>query len=86
MSEVFATYYTAKSIADLSALVFEQSKKGNFERLNEAHILTSATKALLSYDVLRGAEIVRRACGGHGFHMYSGIIGAQWEYSPVFTL
>ena len=66
--------------------MFEQAKQGRFDRLNEAHILTSATKAILSLDVLRGAEIVRRSAGGHGFHAYNGIIPIQLEATPLFTL
>jgi len=29
---------------------------------------------------------LRRAAGGHGFHMYNGVVGIMQEFSPVFTL
>jgi hypothetical protein len=31
-------------------------------------------------------EILRKAAGGHGFHMYNGVIGFMQENSPSFTL
>jgi hypothetical protein len=39
---------------DLGNFVFSESKQGRFDRLKEAHIITSATKAIISYDVLKG--------------------------------
>jgi hypothetical protein len=66
--------------------VFQESKKGNFKRLNEAHVITSGIKAILSYEMLRGAEILRRSAGGHGFHAYSGMVALLTENTSTFTL
>lgn len=77
IADAYASKLIAKFVNDLGFFVFEQSKKNNFQRLNEAHILTSGIKAVLSYDVLRGAEILRRSAGGHGFHFYNGMIAIQ---------
>lgn len=52
---------------------YEAKEKGVFDRLNEAHSLTSGVKAIFTADSLRGIEILRRAAGGHGFSMYSGL-------------
>ena len=40
----------------------------------------------MSMEVLNNAEVARRSAGGHGFHMYSGMIGNQHELSPLYTL
>ena len=85
IAESVAAFITARKIGELSIFVFEQAQQGKFERLNEAHLLTSATKAILSSDMLRGAEIVRRSCGGHGFHLYNGIIPNQLEANTFYT-
>ena len=31
----------------------------------------------MSMEVNNNAEVARRSAGGHGFHMYSGMIGSQ---------
>ncbi len=77
IGECYAFVFTAKAINELSAFVYSQAKKGNFDRLNEAHVLTSATKAYLTYEGLNNSEIARRSAGGHGFHLYNGMIGVQ---------
>lgn len=55
IAESVTAFITARKIGELGEYVFEQAKQGRFDRLNEAHILTSATKAILSLDALRGA-------------------------------
>lgn len=78
--------FTCKSINELSDSIFQEASKGRFDRLNEAHILTSATKAYITFEALNNAEVARRSAGGHGFHMYSGMVGAQHEMSTFVTL
>lgn len=41
--------------------------------LAEVHLLTSGLKAVLSWNVVAGMEESRKALGGHGFSIYSGI-------------
>lgn len=41
--------------------------------LAEVHLLTSGLKAVLSWNVVAGMEEARKALGGHGFSIYSGI-------------
>lgn len=41
--------------------------------LAEVHLLTSGLKAVLSWNVVQGMEESRKALGGHGFSIYSGI-------------
>lgn len=74
------------SIRDISKEVFYDAKnKGKFERLNEAHSLTSGLKAIFTTDTLAGIEILRRSMGGHGFSSYSGLPGIIGELSPTPT-
>jgi acyl-CoA oxidase len=66
--------------------VFNDAKhKGVFDRLNEAHAVTSGAKAILTNEALRGMEILRRAAGGHGFLMASGLPGVIQEFAPTPT-
>lgn len=41
--------------------------------LDEVHLITSGMKAVLSWNVVAGMEESRKALGGHGFSIYSGI-------------
>jgi acyl-CoA oxidase len=86
IGEVYACIATAKAIKELSDFVYSEAKEGRFTRLNEAHTLTSAAKAYLSCEVQNNIEVARRSAGGHGFHLYSGMIGVQQELSPIVTL
>ena len=66
--------------------VFDDAKtRGIFDKLNEAHAVTSGAKAILTSDGLRGMEILRRAAGGHGFLMASGLPGVIQEFAPTPT-
>lgn len=53
--------------------MFDEAQNDKFDNLNEAHALTSSAKTIFTNDILRGLEILRRAAGGHGFLMYSGL-------------
>ena len=86
VGEVFTYVFTSRAIDDLAAFVYAEAKQGRFDRLNEAHTLTSATKALITFEALNNSEVARRAAGGHGFHMYNGMVGAQHEISTCVTL
>lgn len=55
IGEVYAFLFTSNNIKSLAKFVYEEARKSKFERLNEAHILTSATKAYMSMEVLNNA-------------------------------
>lgn len=54
ISEAYATLFALKSIGKLSVNILDQAKEGNFKNLNEAHVLTSAVKAICTKDGLQG--------------------------------
>lgn len=60
--------------------------KDDFSTLNEMHIVVSGAKATWTESTLHWLEICRLACGGHGFHHYSGIPGMIQEWKPMVTL
>lgn len=77
IGEVFALLFTAKKITEFTNFVFQEAGKGRFDRLNEGHILASASKAYITYEALNNSEVARRSAGGHGFHLYSGLVTTQ---------
>lgn len=52
--ESYAYLFTSQQIRDICTSVYQDAKNGKFTRLNEAHILASATKAIISNDCLKG--------------------------------
>ena len=86
IAEVFAFLFAVNNTNELSQRVVAEAKRGEFGSLNEAHVVTSAIKSNCTKDALRGADIMRRAAGGHGFHMFSALPSIQLELTPNYTL
>lgn len=85
IAEVFANLFSFKTIYEIAQSVIADANRNVFDRLQEAHIITSSVKAISTKDGLKGIEILRRAGGGHGYSYYSGIPGLQTELMPTFT-
>lgn len=85
IAESFAILFSFKTMLEISNEVLDSAARNVFDRLQEAHIITSSIKALSTRDGLRGLEILRRAGGGHAFSNYSGIPMLQNELTPAYT-
>lgn len=77
IADVFAIMFATKSIMAVADTVLEDTKQGKFDKLNEAHVITSSIKAVCTKDGINGMEMLRRAAGGHGYSSYSGIPSLQ---------
>lgn len=53
--------------------------------LNSLHALISGLKAHFTTSTCEGLELLRSACGGHGYLNYSGLPQIMTEYSPTAT-
>lgn len=51
----------------------------------ETHARLCYGKSYFSDVVMRGMDICRRACGGHGYSHYSGLPALLIEYTPNIT-
>ena len=65
--------------------VINDAKNGVFTNLNETHAISSGLKAIFTWDTMAALQVLRRACGGHGFLQYSGLPGLLSEASPATT-
>lgn len=77
IAEVFAHLFSFKTIYEMANTVLKEANQNVFDKLQEAHIITSSVKAIATKDGLKGLEILRRAGGGHGYSSYSGMTGLQ---------
>uniref|UniRef100_A0A4W3GYY7 Acyl-coenzyme A oxidase n=1 Tax=Callorhinchus milii TaxID=7868 RepID=A0A4W3GYY7_CALMI len=74
LATVFAFHFMASSFEAFCNQVKVQIKsKGDFSSLPELHALSAGLKALLSDVCSAGVETCRRACGGHGYSLLSGL-------------
>ncbi|XP_069795681.1 peroxisomal acyl-coenzyme A oxidase 2-like isoform X2 [Narcine bancroftii] len=74
LATVFAFHFMASSLEAFCKQVNSQIQtKGNISSLPELHALSAGLKALLSGTCSAGVETCRRACGGHGYSMFSGL-------------
>lgn len=70
---------------DTYAQMMSNAKNGDFNLLNETHIITSSLKAATTMIASDGIEACRKACGGHGFLTASGLPGHLTNYAPQPT-
>lgn len=73
LSTAYAFHFLGPYLHDVYKQVHHEIKSGNFQSLPELHALTAGLKALLTEYSCAGVEVCRRACGGHGFSMLSGL-------------
>ena len=73
--------------------VQDQMESGqNFQRLPELHALACGLKALVTQEVAEAIDVLRRACGGHGFMASSnlprlwGLVTAACTYEGENTV
>ena len=85
LAQTYANFFATKTINDFSNAVLEDAKKHIFTKLNEAHVTTSAVKAITTRDGLNGIQTLRKAGGGHAFSSYSGLPNLQLEIMPTYT-
>ncbi|XP_067907728.1 peroxisomal acyl-coenzyme A oxidase 2-like isoform X2 [Heterodontus francisci] len=74
LATTFAFHFMASTLEAFCNQVKVQIKtKGKDSLLSELHALTAGMKALISDTCSAGVEVCRRACGGHGYSMLSGL-------------
>ncbi|XP_073430228.1 peroxisomal acyl-coenzyme A oxidase 2-like isoform X1 [Dendrobates tinctorius] len=69
----YSIHFTGKYVAKFFNDVSGKIRKENFSLLPELHALTAGMKAFATEMCSNGVEICRKACGGHGYSLYSGI-------------
>nr|XP_056708403.1 peroxisomal acyl-coenzyme A oxidase 2 [Euleptes europaea] len=72
-----ATAYAFHFVCDYLQEVFDrgyaETKEGKFDLLPELHALASGIKVIATGYSSAGVEACRRACGGHGYSLLSGL-------------
>ena len=85
LAQAFALHYMGKQMFNLYEANMKAMSKGNFELLADLHAGSSGLKSLATTMASAAIETCRRACGGHGFSMFSGLAHAYQDYLPEVT-
>ncbi|KAJ8020869.1 Peroxisomal acyl-coenzyme A oxidase 1 [Holothuria leucospilota] len=62
-----------------------QAKEGNYSSLPELHSTTAGLKAFATQRACEGLEVLRMACGGHGYSSASAFPEIYGTFSPTCT-
>ncbi|KAF6098419.1 acyl-CoA oxidase 2 [Phyllostomus discolor] len=73
LATAYAFHFVASSLLDFFQRSYSAILDRDFSHLPELHALSSGIKAMISDFCTQGAELCRRACGGHGYSQLSGL-------------
>ncbi|KAM0750790.1 acyl-CoA oxidase [Meredithblackwellia eburnea MCA 4105] len=83
--QAFACHFTGKEMFRLYELNQEQMGDGDFSLLADVHASSSGLKSLTTIMASQAIEDCRRACGGHGYSLASGLASFYSDYLPQVT-
>ncbi|XP_056380450.1 peroxisomal acyl-coenzyme A oxidase 2 isoform X4 [Hyla sarda] len=69
----YSISFMAKYLEKFYKDSYSEIRKENFNSLPELHALASGIKAFATEICSNGVEVCRKACGGHGYSLYSGL-------------
>ncbi|XP_018417949.1 PREDICTED: peroxisomal acyl-coenzyme A oxidase 2 [Nanorana parkeri] len=73
LATCYSIHFMATYVAAVYNKVFKEIRVENFSSLAELHAITSGIKAFATEICSNGVEVCRKACGGHGYSLYSGL-------------
>ena len=93
LAMAFSFHFAGQTLWNAYNEVQDQMESGhNFERLPELHATACGLKALVTHEAAEAIDVVRRACGGHGFMSASnlprlwGLVTASCTYEGENTV
>ncbi|RCI02106.1 hypothetical protein CU098_011478, partial [Rhizopus stolonifer] len=85
VASAYACFFTGREMIRLYDLNQEAMQQGNFNLLADLHASSSGLKSLTTTMAIDAIEDCRRACGGHGYSMFSGLGQFYQDYLPNVT-
>lgn len=83
--QAFALHYTGKAMMDAYEASQSALEEGDFSLLADVHASSSGLKSLSTIMASNAIEECRRACGGHGYSLSSGLASLYADYLPQVT-
>ncbi|XP_078517631.1 peroxisomal acyl-coenzyme A oxidase 2 [Lissotriton helveticus] len=73
LAVAYASHFVSEYLQNVYSAVYDEIKMGKFESLPELHAIAAGLKALVTEYCTAGIEVCRKACGGHGYSLLSGL-------------
>ncbi|KAL8212789.1 UNVERIFIED_CONTAM: hypothetical protein K2H54_058684 [Gekko kuhli] len=73
LAMAYAFHFGCDYLQEIFDQGYAETKQGKFDLLPELHALASGIKVITTEYCSAGVEICRRACGGHGYSLLSGL-------------
>ncbi|KAL4175778.1 hypothetical protein KRP22_000737 [Phytophthora ramorum] len=73
LAAAYAIVLTGNRVDDFAAALSEQTKHGDVSLLTVGHVMSCGLKVFTTDLATAGIETARRACGGHGYLLSSGL-------------
>lgn len=86
VAAAYACFFTGSEMIRLYNLNQVEMQKGNFGLLADLHASSSGLKSLTTTMAAEAIEDCRRACGGHGYSLFSGLGQFYQDYLPNVTV
>lgn len=86
VASAYACFFTGREMFRLYNLNQEAMSQGNFNILADLHASSSGLKSLTTTMAIESIEDCRRACGGHGYSLFSGLGQFYQDYLPNATV
>lgn len=86
IATAYACFFTGRDMIRLYNRNQEEMAKGNFDLLADLHASSSGLKSLVTTMSAAAIEDARRACGGHGYSLFSGLGQFYQDYLPNVTV
>ncbi|PWY97738.1 acyl-CoA oxidase [Testicularia cyperi] len=85
LAQAFAFHYTSKFMFELYQTNQANIEAGDTSLLADTHASSSGLKSLTTLYASDAIEVCRKACGGHGYSMASGLPDFYANYLPQAT-
>lgn len=85
LAVAYASHFVSEYLEKIYSAVYDEIKMGKFESLPELHAIASGLKALVTEYCTAGTEVCRKACGGHGYSLLSGLPSLYTKLSASCT-
>ncbi|RUS16031.1 hypothetical protein BC937DRAFT_91678 [Endogone sp. FLAS-F59071] len=85
LAQAYACHFTGKEMFRLYNNNQKQMGAGDFSLLADLHATSSGLKSLTTTMAVSAIEECRRACGGHGYSLFSGLASFYEDYLPNVT-
>jgi acyl-CoA oxidase len=86
IAAAYALFFTGREMLRLYEINQQEMQKGNYSVLADLHASASGLKSLTTTMAVDCLEECRRACGGHGYSMFSGLGMYYQDYLPATTV